>query len=339
MQERRQDVMQAVQRLRDSWARVRDWDQQLAEAQAALAEAHSRFGEFYDFVPTPFLVLDDRLRIVQINAAGSAFLDGVGRFTGQPFVAYVGQEDLHRLMTALRNASVGDLKRLDLRVRSGEGWVPAQLTAKVSQSPRAAGTGAPPRLYYVALLDLSEVRRLEQEQRRSADSERAALAAARAKDEFIAMLSHELRTPLTPILAAADALRDVELSDAVREAVAVIRRNAMTESRLVDDLLDVARVTPEATGGGSGARLAPPAGRRGRGGLGGRGDPGRHRRAARARRNPRPHRGGLRPHRPGAAQRPRERAQVHRSPAAASRCGRRTPTATCGCASTTRAAG
>ena len=142
MQERRLDVMQAVQRLRESWARVRDWDQQLAEAQAALAEAHSRFSEFYDFVPTPFLVLDDRLRILQINAAGSAFLDGVRRFTGQPFVAYVGQEDLHRLMTALakRERRRPEAAR-GLRVRSGEGWVPAQLTAKVSQRPRAAGTG------------------------------------------------------------------------------------------------------------------------------------------------------------------------------------------------------
>ena len=134
------------------------------------------------------------------------------------------------------------------------------------------------------------------------------------------MLSHELRTPLTPILAAADALRDVELSEAVREAVAVIRRNVMIESRLVDDLLDVARLTAEAAGGGveplSLHRLIDLVA----GGLGGRGDAGRHRRAARARRNPRPHRGRT----PAASARScatssRTRASS-RSPAAASRC-------------------
>jgi signal transduction histidine kinase/CheY-like chemotaxis protein len=238
MHERRETVMRAMQSLRDSWARARDWDHQLGATRAALAEAHSRFGEFYDFVPTPFLVLDEDLRVSRINAAGTAFLDGTTRYRGQPLVAFVAPPDVQRLVGALRAAVPGEQKRLEVRLRSSGAWVPAQLTAKVSDRGDASD-----RVYYVAILDLSEIRRLEEERRRSADAEQAALAAARAKDEFIAMLSHELRTPLTPILAAADALREEELGGAAREAVAIIRRNVRTEARLVDDLLDVARVT------------------------------------------------------------------------------------------------
>jgi len=69
-------------------------------------------------------------------------------------------------------------------------------------------------------------------------------AANQSKDRFLAMLSHELRTPLTPVLAAAGALEnDDRLPDDVREDFQMIRRNVGIQSRLVDDLLDLTRIS------------------------------------------------------------------------------------------------
>lgn len=69
-------------------------------------------------------------------------------------------------------------------------------------------------------------------------------AANRSKDRFMAMLSHELRTPLTPVLAAASSLEsDTRLPEDVRDDVGMIRRNIAVQSRLVDDLLDLTRVS------------------------------------------------------------------------------------------------
>ncbi|AVR97701.1 hybrid sensor histidine kinase/response regulator [Pseudoduganella armeniaca] len=66
----------------------------------------------------------------------------------------------------------------------------------------------------------------------------------RRKDEFLAMLAHELRNPLAPISAAADMLRSgVAEPAAVRRASEVIGRQVRHMTSLVDDLLDVARVT------------------------------------------------------------------------------------------------
>jgi PAS domain S-box-containing protein len=65
-----------------------------------------------------------------------------------------------------------------------------------------------------------------------------------AKDGFLATLSHELRTPLTPILMAVSALQlDQSLSSRVRTDLAMIRRNILLETRLIDDLLDLTRIT------------------------------------------------------------------------------------------------
>lgn len=72
----------------------------------------------------------------------------------------------------------------------------------------------------------------------------AAEAASRAKDDFLAVLSHELRTPLTPVLATAELLdADDTLSAGHRRMVKMIRRNVELEARLIDDLLDVTRIT------------------------------------------------------------------------------------------------
>lgn len=69
-------------------------------------------------------------------------------------------------------------------------------------------------------------------------------AASRAKDQFLAVLSHELRTPLTPVLMTTYTLQaDANLPPRVKSAVDMIQRNIQLEARLIDDLLDLSRIT------------------------------------------------------------------------------------------------
>jgi PAS domain S-box-containing protein len=79
------------------------------------------------------------------------------------------------------------------------------------------------------------------EQRRAADDLRRA---SERKDDFLAMLAHELRNPLAPLKAAADLLRLQRAAPAkVHDLTAVIDRQVRHMTDLIDDLLDVSRVT------------------------------------------------------------------------------------------------
>jgi signal transduction histidine kinase len=79
---------------------------------------------------------------------------------------------------------------------------------------------------------------------REQQARREAEAANRLKDEFLATLSHELRTPLNVIVGRAQMLRMVANEpDKVEQAAETITRNGQALRRLVEDLLDVSRVT------------------------------------------------------------------------------------------------
>jgi signal transduction histidine kinase len=70
------------------------------------------------------------------------------------------------------------------------------------------------------------------------------IAANAAKDQFLAQLSHELRSPLTPVIAMVGELEaEVPDSEPVKEALEVVRRNVELEARLIDDLLDITRIS------------------------------------------------------------------------------------------------
>jgi PAS domain S-box-containing protein len=73
----------------------------------------------------------------------------------------------------------------------------------------------------------------------------AAEKASKAKDDFLAALSHELRTPLTPALAAAAYLANnaSKLPPEFVEDLKIIKRNVQLQARLIDDLLDLTRIT------------------------------------------------------------------------------------------------
>lgn len=74
--------------------------------------------------------------------------------------------------------------------------------------------------------------------------EHETIAASQAKDDFLASLSHELRTPLNPVLlVASDAAGNPAFPEQAREAFRVIEKNALLEARLIDDLLDLTRIS------------------------------------------------------------------------------------------------
>ena len=95
--------------------------------------------------------------------------------------------------------------------------------------------------------EIAERKRIEQERLELLERERMARAEAesvnRLKDEFLATLSHELRTPLNAILGWSHLLTSGKANAATSQrAVSVIRNNAMAQSQLIEDILDVSRI-------------------------------------------------------------------------------------------------
>ena len=87
---------------------------------------------------------------------------------------------------------------------------------------------------------LLRLRQAENERQAALD---ALLEADRRKDEFLAMLAHELRNPLAPIRNAVEILRMSEDRDVRERAREMVGRQVQHLARLVDDLLDVSRIT------------------------------------------------------------------------------------------------
>jgi len=98
------------------------------------------------------------------------------------------------------------------------------------------------------VLDVTDRKRAEEERSallaRERDLRQRAEEADRLKDEFLATLSHELRTPLTSILGWATLIRNGEVDrvENLERALEIIERNARSQARLIDDLLDVSRI-------------------------------------------------------------------------------------------------
>lgn len=95
--------------------------------------------------------------------------------------------------------------------------------------------------------DVSAQRRAEQERERLLRSERVARDEAerqsRIKDEFLATLSHELRTPMNAILGWLSMLAKGEVVRDQRQVIAAVQRNATIQAKLIEDLLEMNKLT------------------------------------------------------------------------------------------------
>jgi PAS domain S-box-containing protein len=169
-----------------------------------------------------------------------------GEFDGSydQFVARLHPEDRERVLEAINTAfTTGANYDIEFRVMHSKGRVRWALSqGKVFYD----ATGQPIRMLGVDL-DITERKQAEIEREQIFQLKQAALAeserANRIKDEFLAVLSHELRSPLNPILGWTKILQSRKLdATQITQALATIERNAKLQTKLIDDLLDIARV-------------------------------------------------------------------------------------------------
>jgi signal transduction histidine kinase len=144
----------------------------------------------------------------------------------------VEPEDRVQLREALERAigATGEY-RVTVRIRRADdariAWV--DLRGRLGLGPDGHST-----VVHVAAIDVTERKRAEE----------ALRLADRRKDEFLAMLAHELRNPLAPIGSAADMLRIAYANEPrVKQISDIVARQVAHMRHLVDDLLDVSRVT------------------------------------------------------------------------------------------------
>ena len=198
-----------------------------ARAQAELRAERDRSRNIFDTIAEGFALFDADWTIVEMNAEGLRLCHAraeevIGRNHWEAF-------------PHTANMDAGRMYREVMRTRVASGAIYShtypdgqRVWTEVRAYPMQDGGIAS---FFRDITD----RKLAEEKLVEAD---------RRKDEFLAMLAHELRNPLAPISAAAELLRVGSPDEArVRRSSSIIGRQVRHMTRLVDDLLDVSRVT------------------------------------------------------------------------------------------------
>lgn len=142
----------------------------------------------------------------------------------------VGPPDFHRLARGERGPY--SVEKRYIRHDGGIVWVKLYISLQRDEA------GAP--AYVIGVLeDIGERKRLECELRRAMEE---AEAANRAKDDFLANVSHEMRTPLNAILGMTELTLETPLTEDQRQCLKTVRSAAEGLVRIVDDVLDFAKV-------------------------------------------------------------------------------------------------
>lgn len=199
-------------------------------AEEAERKAARRLHRTFDAIQDALLLVDVHNRIEECNGAAVRLTGDHGALHGQSAIAVlrdvIAPETLQELLTRSR------LGRHELETASGERVY--RLSGYPVHGDDGSVEGA-----VVLIADITEHRRLESELHARVQE---LAEAARRKDEFLGMLAHELRNPLHAISAATNVLDRASTSASARPRD-VIHRQLSVLARLVDDLLEVSRMT------------------------------------------------------------------------------------------------
>ena len=198
-------------------------NRQLEEARAALQRSAAYYADLYANAPIPYLTLDLRGVITDLNLTAATFLGRHReRLIGKPFLALVGGGERQVFLGHMRRCRLEGYAKTELQILSGDSVLPVELESRIVPGDTEDATHC--RMVVMDLRGRQKVEaaraEAEKERRRSEQREAVTRASSEEKDRFLAELSHELRTPLTPILAAVSSLSArPDLSPALRSAV------------------------------------------------------------------------------------------------------------------------
>lgn len=239
--ERREWTGQEIAVIQDTaertWASV---EQARVEAALRLSEERRRLaldagelGAWHVDLATNVLTTDERFLII--------FTGGTEPLNNEQVLTAIHADDRARIRAAVEAATRSDNPAPyaeEYRVVHPDGsvrWVFAK--GRANHHREEPGR---PASFDGTLADITARKRIEEERERLVGQLRDA---DRRKDEFLATLAHELRNPLAPIRNGLEIMRQAGANETVEQARAMMERQLMQLIRLVDDLLDVSRVT------------------------------------------------------------------------------------------------
>jgi two-component system CheB/CheR fusion protein len=205
----------------------------LLQARELAEHARDLADTIIETVRDPLVVLDEKLRVVRANRSFYADFNTQAAETDNRLLYDLGsrQWDRTELRAALADVLIQGVPLVDYDVEStfpGLGQRVMRLNAR-----KVRGDASRSELILVTFVDVTAGK---------IQAERV-LRDAQRKDEFLAMLAHELRNPLAPISHAVAILRRSENHVAAPKLYDMIERQTRRLVRLVDELLDVARIS------------------------------------------------------------------------------------------------
>ena len=212
-----------------------------------LEEARNYAEAIVETVQVPLIMLDSDLRVNKANRSFYETFQVSPPETARSLIFNLGngQWNIPQLRSLLENISVNDTTVLNFEVEHRFEHIGQKIMLvngwKIIQEGDA-------QRILLSIEDITDRKQLETERSRLLSQEQSARQQAeeanRAKDEFLSNLSHELRNPLNTMMGWSQILRTRELNEAaVTRALETIERSAKVQSQLIEDILDVSRIT------------------------------------------------------------------------------------------------
>jgi PAS domain S-box-containing protein len=229
---RPEEAVRLVHELRVHEIELELQNEELRRAQEALENSRARFFDLYDLAPVGYLTLTERGLIRDANLAAARIL-GVPRsgLVNFPLSSFIRPEDFDRLYHCRQDLlDTGQQQTCELCLRrQDDSSVAIQLHMTLGVDRETGAAHCLTVLTDISKRKCAEALQREEDQR---------------KEGFIAMLGHELRNPLAPIRHVAETLRLAVPPNPrqLQQAGEILSRQVGHLTRLVDDLLDVARI-------------------------------------------------------------------------------------------------